>query len=649
MHSFKSSMSSRLLVFAICSILPSILFAQDVLLLNRSLIDEKPNSQFSLLQYIRFEEDGIKIDQSRKNIIGCEHCIGRIFIKNTDTLPLNFMINIYYAKVLEFKKDNQISQPAYESKASNLFPVSLLPGKIHEIQFTFAAGEANSIYVYADQPRKYEQMLKRYIPERFDRSSFLKYGFLSVLIFAFLSGIFQFIVRRDLFLIFYAGFALFLTVYFVFHNSSNLYFIYTDPKLTITGFRLLPLLQACYILMYLFFAVHISQMRVLKFQISSLLYKAILWNVAFIVIYLLVWLILGKPISLIADIYRFGFILICTVLFYYTWRNKDSLLNIISLGALIFFISNLILYGIMLSLPFFEQMNESSLILIAGGFFEILIFSIAVAYQTNEINKEKISYLEALNAINQKNQELAERREQELSEKVEEARQQIMRSEQEKMESMLKIQINELEMQALRSQINPHFLFNSLNSLKIFIHTHDKEAALTYIDQFAGLLRRLLENTFEKRVSLASELELMQWYVELENLRMNEKVKLEIQIDPELDPNFTQIPSMILQPFIENAIWHGLAPKEAKEKIISLYIVQSENNNLTIRIEDNGIGLSASQMSKSDQTLRKSMGIQITKQRLDLMCTSDSNIKIKEMVNSDGQTLGTRVQVILPN
>jgi sensor histidine kinase YesM len=621
--------------------------SRDTVLISRDAIEKLHPKYFKLHEFINFEDHGQAMEQDRKNILGCAPCTAILYLKNTDSMRLSFMLNVFYAKVLDFKLDGYTVLPMYLSTSANLFPVQLLPDKIHEIRFTYNESKTKNIYVYAERPRLYDEMLRKYFPLAFDLHSFFRYGFLGILLLACFTGIFQFIVRRDRFLIYYAGFAFFLGIYFLSHSMASYTFFYTSQSMLKVAQGLLPFFQAFYIVMYLLFAISISQKRNLRFPIRPLALKAIVWCALFITTYSITWLIDGKPIALLADIFRIGFIFICILIFINTWRNKDQLLNIVSFGALIFFSTNLIIYSLKLTGSVLNTNLGYTFILISGGFIEIIVFGIAIAYQTNEINAEKIRYLEALDQSNQLNKRMAEHREQELKEKVEQARKQIAEAEEEKMANLLRIQINELEMQALRSQINPHFLFNSLNSLKMFVHTHDKEAALQYIDQFAGLLRRLLENTFEKRVSLSSELELMKWYVELENLRLEERIDLYTSIHPSLDPDFIQIPAMILQPFIENAIWHGLVPKPVLKKSIDIYIDPSGPELLQICIVDNGIGVNTSKANKPEQSLRKSMGIQITRQRLNLLNNKERNIQIEEIDDPTGHVSGTRVTIWL--
>ncbi len=209
----------------------------------------------------------------------------------------------------------------------------------------------------------------------------------------------------------------------------------------------------------------------------------------------------------------------------------------------------------------------------------------------------------------------------------------------------------ELEMQAIRSQMNPHFLFNALHSIQDYIFNNDSLEANRYISSFASLMRKILDASKEKYIYLDQELEMLELYLGLEKLRFEDKFDYQINLDEKIDELSTEIPTMIIQPFVENAINHGLIHRE-KEGLLVIAINQSEGN-LKIIIQDNGIGIeNAKELKKRSQVEHKSQGMQMISNRLELMNemynTSIYHI-VEESTPGDKKFPGTRITIIIPN
>ena len=180
-------------------------------------------------------------------------------------------------------------------------------------------------------------------------------------------------------------------------------------------------------------------------------------------------------------------------------------------------------------------------------------------------------------------------------------------------------QLHQLELKALRSQMNPHFIFNTLNAVQKYILENDKEASYRYLTRFSKLIRGFLENSRQTTVSLQHELDLLRSYMEMEALRFRNKFTYEIEIDPALDPTSVFIPSMLIQPYVENAIWHGIQHKEANG-FVKLSVQDLGDNVLKCRIEDNGIGRKkAGQIEFASGLQHQPVGMTITRQRLELI------------------------------
>lgn len=209
-----------------------------------------------------------------------------------------------------------------------------------------------------------------------------------------------------------------------------------------------------------------------------------------------------------------------------------------------------------------------------------------------------------------------------------------------------------LEQSMLRSQMNPHFLFNSLNSIKLYIINNEKKNAVHYLNKFSKLVRKILEASSLKEIPLAEELETIELYMNIENIRFSNEINFKINIEEGIDPHTIKIPSLILQPFLENALWHGLSSKEG-EKNIALDVVKgTEDGFINISVTDNGIGRVAAEEIKENKVLkRKSVGIAITKERLSNFSRDYLNSFHLEMIdlhNDAGESTGTKVVLEIP-
>ncbi|MCG8332590.1 MAG: histidine kinase [Chitinophagales bacterium] len=205
-----------------------------------------------------------------------------------------------------------------------------------------------------------------------------------------------------------------------------------------------------------------------------------------------------------------------------------------------------------------------------------------------------------------------------------------------------------LEAKALKNQMNPHFIFNSLNSIKSLIQESDDENAIHYLNQFSKFVRKVLSYSEQKQISLEEEIEMCRHYLEIEKLRFDQSFKFSIDITTNTDISFMKVPPLILQPFLENAIWHGLLHKEG-ERILSIQVC-TEDNKVKCIIEDNGIGRKKAQQLKSQTTsARKSFGTQLILDRLKVsqeMYQNNFNLTIIDL-EVDGEASGTRVELIM--
>jgi len=224
---------------------------------------------------------------------------------------------------------------------------------------------------------------------------------------------------------------------------------------------------------------------------------------------------------------------------------------------------------------------------------------------------------------------------------------QIQKLESEKTKSELQHQASELEMQALRSQMNPHFIFNCLSSINRFILKNKTEEASDYLTKFSRLIRMVLNNSKCAFISLEDELETLRLYLEMERLRFKNSFDYSFSYKNAVDVGNIFIPPLLLQPFAENAIWHGLMHKQ--EKGFLNFDFSTEEKFLMCIISDNGVGREQAELLKSKSVEKqKSMGLKITKERLSLLNDNSNEqtfFTIEDMTDENGNATGTRVHL----
>ncbi|NSL88224.1 tetratricopeptide repeat protein [Chitinophaga sp. Mgbs1] len=208
-----------------------------------------------------------------------------------------------------------------------------------------------------------------------------------------------------------------------------------------------------------------------------------------------------------------------------------------------------------------------------------------------------------------------------------------------------------LELNSLRSQMNPHFIFNSLSSIHRYIWSNNQEEASDYLTKFSRLMRLILDNTQHTFVALNKEIESLKLYLDLESLRCNGIFEYYIHIDPAINDEEVLIPPMILQPYVENAIWHGLVHKQADKGMLHIEIVLKARS-LVCTITDNGIGRKkAMEIKEKKGKMHNSVGMKVTEGRIDLIRkinNKDAGVIVTDLEDTAGQPAGTKVTIILP-
>lgn len=203
--------------------------------------------------------------------------------------------------------------------------------------------------------------------------------------------------------------------------------------------------------------------------------------------------------------------------------------------------------------------------------------------------------------------------------------------------------LSNLEYRALKTQMNPHFIFNAINSIQSLITASNNIESLRYISKFSKLLRSVLENSEKNLIPLEAELKNLRLYIELEHLRLNYRLDYEILVSEDIIPENEHVPPLILQPFVENSIWHGF-PQKVGEKKLKIN-VHAKKDILYCEIIDNGIGRKNSETMKRMRKPSDSKGVSITKKRLDILNRGlvNDSLNFEDLVEGDGKASGTKV------
>ena len=220
----------------------------------------------------------------------------------------------------------------------------------------------------------------------------------------------------------------------------------------------------------------------------------------------------------------------------------------------------------------------------------------------------------------------------------------------ENVEMSLRQRMLETERSLLRTQMNPHFIFNALNSVQSFITSNNQLEAVRFLSKFAKLMRMILDHSMQQFVPLSDELASLALYIDLEKARFNNRFDYRIDVDDNVEDELVSVPPMLIQPFVENAILHGMMHKP-EGGLITISITDNGNSTLTCQITDNGVGRKASAEIEKGEKAHKSVGMQLTRERLqDLNRKTKSELSytITDLEDANGNALGTQVTIVMP-
>ena len=203
---------------------------------------------------------------------------------------------------------------------------------------------------------------------------------------------------------------------------------------------------------------------------------------------------------------------------------------------------------------------------------------------------------------------------------------------------------NKVLLQNLQIKTNPHFIFNSLNTLKFLIVKKDMDNAILYLSKFSKLLRNIINNSIKSSITLEEEITFLKLYIFLENLRFPDEINFSVSINKGIETSNIKIPSLFLQPIIENSIWHGLTTKEGIKSLM-ISITNIETKRIEIIIEDNGVGRNPFKTQLED---KNSIGIKLTKDRLKTFFNGEGTLKIIDLFDNQNKPCGTKTIIEIP-
>ena len=454
----------------------------------------------------------------------------------------------------------------------------------------------------------------------------------------------------------YYGLYNLLVVLFILKNSPLISQEWVRSYLESDYFIFNWLIQVIYNSLLFFFYIEFLEMKTHFPRFSKYLSKFLRVLMVVATLWGIVAFVTSNP-RWFSMFFNFGFIPLMTVMvvaaLWITARIPNNLKYFIIAGVVIYqvlaYLSLLMSYKIIYSsFPIFY--------FYLGVVIESTIFMLALGYKIKLLYAEKLR-AQQLIIEEQKNLQLLRNNQQaelehQLEIKVNQLRQAIEQNEAEKLKSLSLAydnEISQLRLDALRSQMNPHFIFNALNSIKAYLIDNNKEKAIYYLNKFAKLIRKILEGSRTDSVALNDELETIVLYMSIENIRFEESVEFNLTTEPSIDLSAVRIPSLILQPFIENALWHGLMQKEGK-RCISID-VSGNPGEIRLAIADNGIGRQNARLQSEKKTFKRdSLGIQFAQERLDYFNRihhAAYAFTIEDISNEAGEPAGTRVVFLL--
>lgn len=304
------------------------------------------------------------------------------------------------------------------------------------------------------------------------------------------------------------------------------------------------------------------------------------------------------------------------------------------------------------------ELSALSMLMIAGVLLQALFFLAGLSYRNKLVHHERTRTQEMLIKQLNKNKELQRKLNEQLEELVKEQTSEILRKNQE-LEEQRKLQLEieydkkltEIELRAIRAQINPHFIFNCLNSIQLFVMQRDYEYAQKYLSDFSYLIRKTLDFSRRNFITLTDEITYLNTYLGLEKMRFEHKMEYDIRLDPDLATAEMEIPAMLLQPYVENAVKHGMTNPHQSIGSLVIRFNQLKGDLLECVIEDNGIGINQAKLLNTLPKHHQSSGMEISFTRAELlnkMYNTGIHIEIIDKSGRNFTESGTIVRILIP-
>lgn len=471
--------------------------------------------------------------------------------------------------------------------------------------------------------------------------------------------------NRDATFLTYAFYLFTVMLYLIFKIAGDGPYFFALPNMPFLRYTLNEPLQFAMSIAYNLFAIKFLNIKRQK----KWLYRAMVWInwvYALYAVAITLYFIITKDVLLVNTLFGptriFMLVTGVALIIISAVRLKGPLVRYLVAGSTFFLLGNLtaiaftILSAKGISYSLLSGLAPISFTQI-GVFLEMICFSLGVGKKIQMDNNEKEEIKDAYIAQLVENEKLNIKINQELEEKIADRTDEVLQKNKElererehKMRIEFERQLVESEMNSLRLQMNPHFIFNSLNSIRYFILKQDSDKAVDYITSFSKLLRMILHHSKQNYITLEEELESLRLYMMFESERFAEKFQYSITIDERIEPAQTKIQPLLIQPFVENAIWHGLMHRDEAGHI-DITIKTLDKGLLKIVIEDDGIGRTkAAALKSKTHGNQKSYGMQITKSRLDAMnkiSGGRGGFEVEDLFDENGKPAGTRVILVI--
>lgn len=304
------------------------------------------------------------------------------------------------------------------------------------------------------------------------------------------------------------------------------------------------------------------------------------------------------------------------------------------------------------------ELTTPNYVILVGILLQAMCYAAGLSYRNKLVHQERTKTQEMLIRQLNKNKELQHKLNEQLEELVKEQTTEILRKNQE-LEDQRKLQLDveyskklaEIELKAIRAQINPHFIFNCLNSIQLFVMQRDYEHAQKYLSDFSYLIRKTLDFSRRNFISLSDEITYLNTYLGLEKMRFEQKMSYEIVIDPVIAAAELEVPAMLLQPYVENAVKHGMTNPDHGRGLLTIRFNELEPDMLECVIEDNGIGIARSKALRSMPSHHQSSGMEISLNRAELlnkMYNTGIQIEIIDKSSKQASNSGTIIRILIP-